>query len=134
MALVRNILNVLQHSDFDANKKHLNIAWSHENSLRKCLQAPSEGKGAWLTLFADSNDRVTFAYITKSLEMGDIRCWESDAPRADDIPVLETAVLRLSTPLSCTQQRWAGTQHDLLFPEVRGQVLCSGGETAIKAC
>ncbi|KAK0648509.1 hypothetical protein B0T16DRAFT_491291 [Cercophora newfieldiana] len=104
MTLIRDILKILQHTGFNADTQLLNIAWPHESDLRKCFQIPCTDEGAWLRFFADSNDCVTFAYITtKCLETGSIKCRGSTTPWGNAVTVLETAVLCLSTPRLAVQ-------------------------------
>ena len=117
MTLVRDILKILQHTGFNPDTKLLKIAWPHESDLRKCFQIPCKDEAAWLRFFADSNDCVTFAYITtKCLETDSIKCRGSTTPWGNVITVLETAVVCLSTPRPEVQVNTAPKlQHKMVY-------------------
>ncbi|OQU97801.1 hypothetical protein CLAIMM_03686 [Cladophialophora immunda] len=74
-ALIRAILEQLQHTGLDRGNATLAIAWPQEGDLERGLKIPCKAQTCWAQIIADAEDCATFAYVTsKRLETNQVKC------------------------------------------------------------
>ncbi|KIW63761.1 hypothetical protein PV04_08739 [Phialophora macrospora] len=75
LALIRAILEQLQHTGLDRRNATLAIAWPQEGDIERGLKIPCKAQTYWAQIIADAEDCATFAYVTpKCLETNHVKC------------------------------------------------------------
>ena len=75
LTLVRSILDQLQHTGLDRQRKILIVAWPQAGDTRRGLRIPCKADTHWTQVIADAEDCATFAYVTsRCLETSCVKC------------------------------------------------------------
>ncbi|KAK3197746.1 hypothetical protein GRF29_216g1152689 [Pseudopithomyces chartarum] len=113
LKMIRVLLEILQHTGLDREKKNLVVAWPHEGGMFKCFKVPLEKQTSWAGVLADSEDSAAFCYITtRCFETGKIKCSGPSPTWSSEIPLLETAVMPHAKDRSALA---AALQHDKAY-------------------
>ncbi|PWI63949.1 hypothetical protein PCL_02262, partial [Purpureocillium lilacinum] len=99
LQIIRRILHSLSETGLDPKTQSFVVSWPYKDDVSQCFKIHlREPETSWTRLIADSGDCATFAYISrKCLETAQLRCRGADSFWRNAIPLLQTAVIVLSS-------------------------------------